>query len=123
MIGDKYLIKFIIPNEGDADGEIIRIRGPHLTEIFVKSLPINSRGLKRNDMFIIPVNTLYSIEKPSFSGSRGDIIYDPKSKAIIILLTQTKFDIKIANIGKITKNVELFANLKMSSGVRIERLV
>ena len=122
MLGDIYKIKFILPNIGDAEGELIRIKGPHLTELINRNLPINSRGLKREDMFFIPIDLLYAAEKPTTIGNRGDIVYEPNSKALIILVNEKKFDTKIANIGSITKNLDIFDNLKMSSGVRIEQL-
>ena len=122
MLGDIYKIKFILPNVGEAQGELIRIKGPHLTELINRNLPINSRGLKREDIFFIPIELLYSAEKPAISGNKGDIIYEPKSKALIILVNDKKFDTKIANIGSITNNLEIFENLKTSSGVRIEQI-
>jgi hypothetical protein len=120
MIGDRYSIKFIIPGKGEAIGELVRIKGPHLTEIINRNLPINSRGLVREGMFVIPTNVLYTIEKPVSLGKKGDIVYDSKAKAIIILLEEKRFDSKMANIGEITKGLKIFESLKMSSGVRIE---
>ena len=122
MIGDIYRIKFIIPNIGEAEGELVRIKGPHLTELISKGLPINSRGLVRDDMFVIPINVLYAVEKPTISGIRGDIVYEPNSKALIVLLSEKKFDKKIANVGSVTKRLEIFDKLQQSSGVRIARI-
>lgn len=120
MIGDRYSIKFTIPGKGEVLGELVRIKGPHLTELINRNLPINSRGLLREGMFIIPTNVLYTIEKPVNLGKKGDIVYDSKAKAIIILLEEKRFDSKMANIGEITKGLKVFESLKMSSGVRIE---
>jgi len=120
MIGDIYHIKFIIPNIGEAKGEMIRIRGPHLTELIARELPINSRGLKREDLFLIPINVLYAIEKPTNSAKKGDIIFEPQSKAIIVLLEDKKFETKIANLGSIVRNLKIFENLTHSTGIRIE---
>ena len=120
MIGDRYSIKFTIPGKGEAMGELIRIKGPHLTEIINRNLPINSRGLVRERMFVIPTNVLYTIEKPVNLGKKGDIVYDSKAKAIIILLEEKRFDSKMANIGEITKGLKIFESLRMSAGVRIE---
>ena len=122
MIGDIYKIKFILPNIGEAEGELIRIRGPHLTELINRELPINSRGLKRENLFLIPVNFIYAIEKPTTSAKRGDIIFEPKSKALIIILEDRKFDSKIAQLGSIVKNLKIFDKLSHSSGVRIESI-
>ena len=122
MIGDIYRIKFIIPNIGEAEGELVRIKGPHLTELISKGLPINSRGLVRDDMFVIPINVLYAVEKPTITGKRGDIVYEPNSKALIVLLSEKKFDKKIANVGSVTKRLEIFDKLQPSSGVRIARI-
>ena len=122
MIGDIYNIKFIIPNIGEAEGELTRIKGPHLTELIFKNLPIDSRGLVRDGMFVIPINVLYAAEKPTNSGKRGDIVYEPNSKALIVLLADKKFDKKIANIGSITKKIDVFDKLQQSSGVRIAKI-
>jgi hypothetical protein len=122
MIGDIYNIKFILPNIGEAEGELIRIRGPHLTELINRELPINSRGLKRENLFLIPVNFIYAIEKPATVAKRGDIIFEPKSKAIIIILEDLKFDSKIAVLGTVVKNLKIFDKLTQSTGVRIESL-
>jgi len=122
MIGDIYNIKFIIPKVGEAEGELIRIRGPHLTELINRELPINSRGLKRESLFLIPVNFIYAIEKPTTSAKRGDIVFEPKSKAIIIILEDRKFDSKIAVLGSVVKNLKVFDKLTQSTGVRIESL-
>lgn len=122
MIGDRYNIKFILPGKGEAEGELIRFKGPHLTEIINRNLPITSRGLVRDGMFVIPTNVLYTIEKPAISGRKGDIVYDSKAKAIIILFEEKRFDSKMANIGTITKDLKIFTSLTMSSGVRIERI-
>lgn len=120
MSGDIYKIKFTFPNIGEAIGELVRIKGPHLTEIFNRNLPVTSRGLKREDLFVIPVNFLYAIEKPTSLGKKGDIIFDAKSKAVIILLADKKFDTKVANIGRITKGMKIVEKIERSSGVRIE---
>jgi len=122
MIGDVYNIKFTIPGMGDAEGELIRIKGPHLTELINRSLPITSRGLLRGGMFVIPTQVLYAIEKPKEMGKKGEIAYDSKAKAIIILLADQRFESKMAVIGSITKSFKVFENLKTSVGVKIEKL-
>ena len=122
MIGDIYNIKFILPNIGEAEGELIRIKGPHLTELMNRELPINSRGLKREDLFLIPVSFIYAVEKPTNTAKRGDIVFEPKSRAIIVILADRKFDSKIAVIGSVVKNLKIFDKLTQSSGVRIESL-
>jgi len=121
MIGESYFIKLVIPNQGEAEAELIRVKGPHLTEIIFDSLPITSRGFKRDGMFFIPINALYAVEKPSTSGRRGDIIYDSKGKSLFLLLSEKTFDTKIANIGRVNKNLEIFDKIASSAGVRIEK--
>ncbi len=122
MIGDIYRIKFILPGKGDAEGELIRIKGPHLTELINRNLPITSRGLKREGMFVIPTQVLYAIEKPKETGKKGEIAYDSKAKAIIVLLSDQRFDSKMAVIGAITKNLKIIEKLQTSTGVRIENI-
>ena len=106
---------------GEIRGELHRIRGPHLTEMIYASLPITTRCLKRGDLLVIPINILYSVEKPEYSASQGDIVYEPNSKSLIIPLRSTTFDNKVARIGKIVNNFPLFEQLKGSTGIRLER--
>lgn len=122
MSAEKYKLKFTLPNIGEARGELLRIKGPHLTEKINRSLPITSRGLKRDDMFVIPVNVIYVIERPTQTGRRGDILFSSTSKAIIILLKEKRLDFKVANLGSITKNIKIFDQPTVSSGVRIEEI-
>ncbi|MHA1345429.1 MAG: hypothetical protein ACTSVO_05030 [Candidatus Heimdallarchaeaceae archaeon] len=122
MIGELYKIKFIFPNKGESEGELIRVKGPHLTEIFNRNLPVTSRALKRDNLLVIPVFFYYAAEKPVVSGKKGDIIFDPRSKAVIVLIADTRFDLKVANIGSITKNMKLIEKIERSSGVRIEAI-
>ncbi|MHA1201962.1 MAG: hypothetical protein ACTSQ4_05510 [Candidatus Heimdallarchaeaceae archaeon] len=122
MTGELYKIKFIFPNKGESEGELIRVKGPHLTEIFNRNLPVNSRALKRENLFFIPVTFYYAAEKPVNQGKKGDIIFDPRSKAVVILLADTRFDLKVANIGSITRNMKLIEKFESSIGVRIESM-
>ena len=122
MTGELYKIKFIFPNKGESEGELIRVKGPHLTEIFNRNLPVTSRALKRDNLLVIPVSFYYAAEKPVVSGKKGDIIFDPRSKAAIVLIADTRFDLKVANIGSITKNMKLIEKIERSSGVRIEAI-
>ena len=78
--------------------------------------------MKRENLLFIPVTFYYAAEKPGISGKKGDIIFDPHSKAVVILLADTKFDLKVANIGSITKNMKLIEKIESSSGVRIESI-
>ncbi|GAH48997.1 unnamed protein product, partial [marine sediment metagenome] len=55
-------------------------------------------------------------------GKKGNIIFDPRSKAVVILLADTRFDLKVANIGSIIKNMKLIEKIEKSSGVRIESI-
>ena len=73
-------------------------------------------------LFNSAVNFIYAIEKPTTAAKRGDIVFEPKSKAIIIILEDRKFDSKIAVLGSITKNLKCFDKLTQSTGVRIESL-
>ncbi len=116
---DRYPIKFILPNVGEAKAELIRLHAPHLSEQFVRVLPVTARGLKREDFFIIPINQLYPIEKPIRNGKKGDLIYDAQSKSILILTKNTDFDTRVANIGKILTGLDVFEKIRLSSGVKI----
>lgn len=116
-----YFITFNLPGYGEAEGELIRIKAPQFNESFIRELPFDSRGIKRENIFIIPVNILYKIEKPTKQGKRGDILYDPKGKSLYVLLENKKFDITVAQIGNITREIGVFEKPPSSAGVRISK--
>lgn len=122
MIGVNYHIKMIIPNKGEINAELIRIKAPQLTEQLVRILPLNTRAIRRGNIFLIPINQTFGIEKPIKKVKKSDLVYDPKSQAILIILENTELDFRVAQIGTVVKNLELIQKLKTTVGVRIESL-
>ncbi|MHA1865792.1 MAG: hypothetical protein ACTSVB_02125 [Candidatus Heimdallarchaeaceae archaeon] len=122
MIGVNYHIKMIIPNKGEINAELIRIKAPQLTEQLVRILPLNTRAIRRGNIFLIPINQTFGIEKPIKKVKKSDLVYDPKSQAILIILEDTELDFRVAQIGTVVKNLKLIQKLKTTVGVRIESL-
>ncbi|MHA1867677.1 hypothetical protein DRN69_01115 [Candidatus Pacearchaeota archaeon] len=122
MIGVNYHIKMIIPNKGEINAELIRIKAPQLTEQLVRILPLNTRAIRRGNIFLIPINQTFGIEKPIKKVKKSDLVYDPKSQAILIILEDTELGFRVAQIGTVVKNLKLIQKLKTTVGVRIESL-
>ncbi|UJG41772.1 MAG: hypothetical protein K9W45_04730 [Candidatus Heimdallarchaeum aukensis] len=122
MIGVNYHIKMIIPNKGEINAELIRIKAPQLTEQLVRILPLNTRAIRRENIFLIPINQTFGIEKPMKKVKKGDLVYDPKSQAILVILEDSELDFRVAQIGIVVKNLDLIQEIKTTVGVRIESL-
>ncbi|MHA1115700.1 MAG: hypothetical protein ACTSRR_07090 [Candidatus Heimdallarchaeaceae archaeon] len=122
MIGVNYHIKMIIPNKGEINAELIRIKAPQLTEQLVRILPLNTRAIRRENIFLIPINQTFGIEKPMKKVKKGDLVYDPKSQAILVILENSELDFRVAQIGIVVKNLDLIQEIKTTVGVRIEIL-
>ena len=122
MIGVNYHIKMIIPGKGEIYAELIRIKAPQLTEQLVRILPLNTRAIRRENIFLIPINQTFGIEKPIKKVKKGEIVYDPKSQAILVILEDSELDFRVAQIGIIVKNLDLIQEIKTTVGVRIEIL-
>jgi hypothetical protein len=114
-------IKFIIENAGIAEGEIIRIRSPRTADAIIRALPIEGMAAlwKEEIYFDIPVKM--GNEKASSQVQRGDLAYWPMGCAFCIFWGNTQPYSPVNIIGKITKKLELFENVKIGTKIMIKK--
>jgi len=53
---------------------------------------------------------------------KGDIIYNPKTDELIILIESTEMPNKVNRIGKVTENLELFLKARNGLGTKLSRV-
>jgi len=116
-------VKFIIEGLGEAEGELVRFMAPRTIDTIVRKLPVEGRAAlwKEEVYFEIPVKM--GEEKAKSTVENGTIAFWPMGSAICIFFGQTKPYSPVNILGKITKNLELFKQVKSGTIIKVELLV
>lgn len=115
-------IKFIIDGIGEAEGELIRYLAPRTVDAIVNRLPIEGRAAlwKEEVYFEIPVKM--GEEKAKSTVETGTIAYWPMGSALCIFYGSSQPYSPVNVVGRITKNLEFFKQVKSGTKIRIEIL-
>lgn len=115
-------IKFIIEGLGEAEGELIRHLAPRTVDMIVRKLPIVGRAAlwKEEVYFEIPVKM--GEEKAKGTVEKGTIAFWPMGSALCIFFGESQPYSPVNILGKITKNLELFSNVKSGTTIKVEKL-
>jgi len=115
-------IRFIIENVGEAEGELVRISSPRTADAIIKQLPIEGRAAvwQQEVYFEIPVKMGGEKAKPTVEN--GALAYWPMGSAFCIFYDETQPYSPVNIIGKVTKNLELFAQVKSGTKIVIEKI-
>ncbi|MEM2102078.1 MAG: cyclophilin-like fold protein [Candidatus Bathyarchaeia archaeon] len=115
-------IKFIVENQGEAEGELIRHLAPRTVDSIVKKLPIEGRAAlwKEEVYFEIPVRT--GEEKPKPTVEKATIAYWPMGSALCIFYGESQPYSPVNILGKVTKNLEVFGRVKSGTKIKVEKI-
>jgi len=115
-------VKFIIENLGEAEGEFVRFLSPRTIDMIVRKLPIEGRAAlwKEEVYFETPIKM--GEEKAKATVEPSTIGFWPMGSAICIFYGETQPYSPVNNLGKITKNLELFKQVKSGTKIRVESL-
>jgi hypothetical protein len=118
----KVPIKFTIENVGEAEGELIRHLAPRTVDAITKSLPIEGRAAlwKEEVYFEIPVKAGDEKAKPTVE--KGTIAYWPMGSALCIFFGESQPYSPVNIMGTITKNLEIVAETKSGTRIRVEKI-
>jgi len=118
----RVLIKFSLKDIGEAEGELIRHLGPRTVDAITKTLPIEGRIAlwKEEVYFEIPVKMGDEKAKPNVE--KGAIAYWPMGKALCIFYGESQPYSPVNIIGKVTKNLEIFADMKSGTRIKVEKI-
>ena len=114
-------IKFIIENVGEAEGELVRIGSPRTTDAIIRQLPIEGRAAlwQQEVYFEIPIKMGNEKAKPTVE--KGTLAYWPMGSAFCIFYGETQPYSPVNIIGKVTKNLELFEQVKSGTKIIVEK--
>ena len=116
-------IKFLIEGLGEAEGEFVRFLAPRSVDMLFRKLPLEGRAAlwKEEVYFEIPVKMGEEKAKPTVE--TGTIAFWPMGSALCVFYGQSQPYSPVSILGKITKNLELFKQVKSGTRIRVEQLV
>ena len=116
-------IKLIVEGLGEAEGELVRFLAPRTVDMIVRKLPVEGRAAlwKEEVYFETPIKM--GEEKAKGTVENGTIAFWPMGSAICIFWGVTQPYSPVNILGKITKNLELFKQVKSGTKIRVEPLV
>jgi uncharacterized protein len=115
-------IKFLVEGVGEAEGEIIRIRSPRTADAILKALPIEGMSALWQEEVYFDIPVKMGNEKSSPTVEKGDLAYWPMGAAFCIFWGDTQPYSPVNIIGKVTKNLELFEQVKSGTKIIITKM-
>ena len=114
-------IKFMIEGIGKAEGELVRYLAPRTVEAIMRKLPIEGRAAlwKEEVYFEIPVKMGNEKAKPTVE--KGVIAFWPMGNALCVFFGDTQPYSPVNIVGNVTKNLELFGQVKSGAKIRVEK--
>lgn len=115
-------IKFIIEKLGEAEGEFIRHLAPRTIDAITKKLPLEGRAALWKEEVYFEIAVKAGEEKAKPTVEKGTIAYWPMSSAICIFYGESQPYTPVNIIGTVTKNLELWKQVKSGTKIRIEKI-
>jgi hypothetical protein len=115
-------IRFLIEGLGEAEGELVRFLAPRTVDTIVRRLPVEGRAAlwKEEVYFEIPVKIGEEKAKPTVE--IGTIAFWPMGSALCVFYGQSQPYSSVNILGKITKNLELFEQVKSGATIKVDLL-
>lgn len=115
-------IKFLIEDLGEAEGELVRFMAPRTIDTIVRKLPIEGRAAlwKEEVYFEIPIKMGEEKARPTVE--TGAIAFWPLGAALCIFYGKSQPYSPVSVLGKITKNMDVFKQVKSGARIRVEAL-
>jgi hypothetical protein len=116
-------VKFIIEGLGEAEGELVRFKAPRTIDMIVRKLPVEGRAAlwKEEVYFETPIKMGEEKAKPTVE--LGTIAFWPMGSAICVFYGASQPYSPVNILGNVTKNLDLFKQVKSGTKIRVELLV
>lgn len=115
-------IKIKVEKAGEAEGELIRHLAPRTADSILRALPIEGFAALWKEEIYFETSIVMGEEKAKAKVQKGDLAYWPLGKAFCIFYGESQPYSPVNIIGRITANLEIFAKVKSSSVIRVERV-
>ena len=119
-------IKIDLFGIGTINGELLRYYAPLSTDAIINKLPIILRGrfsFGSKTYWTLPGMEIYKGHNPKSvkNVEKGDIIYNPKTDELIILLENAEMPNKVNRIGKVSDNIEILLKARNGLNTKISK--
>jgi hypothetical protein len=114
-------IRLIADGVGKAEGELVRIRSPRTADAIIRQLPLEGLAALWQQEVYFPISVKMGSEKAKPTVKKGDLAYWPMGSAFCIFYGETQPYSPVNIIGKVTKNLELFEDVKSGTKIIVEK--
>ena len=116
-------VRFVVEGSGEAEGEFVRFMAPRTVDTIVRKLPVEGRAAlwKEEVYFEIPIKM--GEEKARATVETGAVAFWPMGGAICVFFGQSQPYSPVSVLGKVTRNLELFKQVKSGATIKVELLV
>jgi hypothetical protein len=114
-------IRLVVDGIGNAEAELIRIRSPRTTDAIIRGLPIEGMAALWQQELYFDIPVKMGNEKSSPTVEKGTLAYWPMGSAFCIFWGETQPYSPVNIVGKVTKNLELFEQVKSGTKIVIEK--
>ena len=115
-------VKFLIEDVGEAKGELIRYLAPRTVDTLVKMLPLEGRAARWKEEIYFEIPVKMGDEKAKSTVENVAIAYWPMGNALCIFHGETQPYSPVNVMGKVTKNLHLFAQTGSGKKIRLEKI-
>jgi hypothetical protein len=116
-------IKLIVEGLGEAEGELVRFLAPRTIDMIVRKLPVEGRAALWKEEVYFETAIKMGEEKAKGTVENGAIAFWPMGSAICVFYGESQPYSPVNVLGKVTKNLELFRQVKSGTKIRVEPLV
>ena len=115
-------VRFLLEGVGEAEGELVRFLAPRTVDTIVRKLPVEGRAAlwKEEVYFEIPVKIGEEKAKPTVE--TGTIAFWPMGSALCVFFGDSQPYSSVNVLGKITKNLDLFKQVKSGATIKVESI-
>jgi hypothetical protein len=111
---------------GTIEGEMIRYISPLTADAIIEKMPINKRGrfsFGTKNYWTLPDMGIYKgpNRKSLKDAEKGDIVYNPKTDELIILIENMQMPNNVNKVGKVNSNLELLLKGRNGLNTRIRK--
>ena len=115
-------VRFLLEGAGEAEGELVRFLAPRTVDTIARKLPVEGRAAlwKEEVYFEIPVKIGEEKAKPTVEN--GTIAFWPMGSALCVFFGDSQPYSPVNILGKITKNLELFKQVRSGATIKVEAI-
>jgi hypothetical protein len=118
----RHMIRVVVEGKGEAEAEFIRFLAPRTIDSVLRLLPIEGRISVFGGYVYFQIPMKIGNEKSKKIVETGTIAYWPLGNAVCVFSEETRPYSPVNLMGRITKNLDLFKNIKRGTKIRIEKI-